>query len=1189
MNSTDEVASGWRNLTAVTEVIVSNYTFPYLFVATWLVMKFGKQLQAQQIPTWTAYYLDYKGLKKIINSLAKGRPADAALLAAGISPAIVTSTATNSHQQLAADQQLQLLPESYNDPRASPENNLKLHKAAFFFKLERELEKINEFYLQKESDLKVRLRTLIDKRKVVQCSRTRRLTKDNSSFATLYEGFRHFEEHLRKLQAFVDINQTGFRKILKKWDKRSKSSTKELYLSRQVEVQPVFNRECIAELNDAVAANILELEELLVDSEDRQPRSHASDPSADQISTDWKQVLDHPGSQRTAPQTAVEIDIIEFEELETNLIQAVKADNREQVAELLHLLPLPSSPLEQTTSVRSRLGRILWKAALSVEEPQAQVVSKSHSAQGSSNRITILTPSTAMVENDLIPSSRLDFSFVDDISGRSCLHEAASAGRTRLIRQAIEHKVSVSAPDVYGRQPLHYAAMNGFAQACQLLLTYNADPYCLDHDGYTPLIYSVTKGRVDCVRILLDSGISLEPVRHAGLLPLSLACQHGHGDIALLMLKRGSQVLANQEGMWPQHLAAREGHAALLRLLADAGANMDERDTFSQWTPLFHAASEGHAECVEALIASDCDCQVLDESRKCPIHYAAWQGHIGCVNLLLAKQRSTRLTGMVKQDSEMTAGPSTGTQRAPSAPNGALPSEGIKSGSLMTGSSTGIEPADADVDLIPDLSLPPPIIPFRIYGHNYLDKKALVQLYLGHPNTARSTRKAIQLYGQPELTSLKLVISNRSDVSSVVHSTILPLDYERESFSFHTDSVDHFALEFELFPTFGTKIMGKAVGLPSNFEGPCNQKPCVLPLLDKYLKVIGEVAFELNVIRPFRDVQLSFGGRVETYWKAMTNFSASTIQGDSPMGSPFGTPSINLASNAFVTASSLSGKYVQVAVQVTRDGVPVVYSGTTLNVHGFEIPMYNVTIAQFMKLANDLSRTFDSCSLPSDDESPHHWHEFLKNSMVTLESVLERLPISLGLDLEIGDPGISQHGSLDLNTFVDAILKTIYDSTAKTTPQNQSHRRRRRRLVLSSFEPLVCTALNWKQPNYAVFFASDCGVSGWNESTGQLLTPSGSAIETSTCHGNYELDRRRRSILEAAKVAKANNLLGVRLNATLLLRVPSLIQSTKEMGLLLTSFGPESKESIGLGVDGYMSSSGVFEYASHVEPDLIES
>jgi CDK inhibitor PHO81 len=41
------------------------------------------------------------------------------------------------------------------------------------------------------------------------------------------------------------MNATGFRKILKKWDKRSRSTTKELYLARQVEVQPVFNRQVI--------------------------------------------------------------------------------------------------------------------------------------------------------------------------------------------------------------------------------------------------------------------------------------------------------------------------------------------------------------------------------------------------------------------------------------------------------------------------------------------------------------------------------------------------------------------------------------------------------------------------------------------------------------------------------------------------------------------------------------------------------------------------------------------------------------------------------------------------------------------------------------------------------------------------------------------------------------------------------
>jgi SPX domain protein involved in polyphosphate accumulation len=45
------------------------------------------------------------------------------------------------------------------------------------------------------------------------------------------------------LQQFIEINATGFRKILKKWDKRSKSNTKELFLERQVEIQPCFNRE----------------------------------------------------------------------------------------------------------------------------------------------------------------------------------------------------------------------------------------------------------------------------------------------------------------------------------------------------------------------------------------------------------------------------------------------------------------------------------------------------------------------------------------------------------------------------------------------------------------------------------------------------------------------------------------------------------------------------------------------------------------------------------------------------------------------------------------------------------------------------------------------------------------------------------------------------------------------------------
>lgn len=139
-------------------------------------------------------------------------------------------------------------------------------KTAFFYRLERELEKVNTFYLGKEAELKVRLRTLVDKKKIMLLKRGGSVNA--ASLGNLREAFLQYVGELTKLQVgfgrevamrelfleanlrtsstnpqkYIEINQTGFRKILKKWDKRSKSSTKELYLSRQVEIQPCFNK-----------------------------------------------------------------------------------------------------------------------------------------------------------------------------------------------------------------------------------------------------------------------------------------------------------------------------------------------------------------------------------------------------------------------------------------------------------------------------------------------------------------------------------------------------------------------------------------------------------------------------------------------------------------------------------------------------------------------------------------------------------------------------------------------------------------------------------------------------------------------------------------------------------------------------------------------------------------------------------
>lgn|SRR5690606_20134792 len=63
--------------------------------------------------------------------------------------------------------------------------------------------------------LKSRLRTLVDKKKVLQ-SRTESISRISANYLALQEGFQQFQSELNKIQQFVDLNATAFSKILKK-------------------------------------------------------------------------------------------------------------------------------------------------------------------------------------------------------------------------------------------------------------------------------------------------------------------------------------------------------------------------------------------------------------------------------------------------------------------------------------------------------------------------------------------------------------------------------------------------------------------------------------------------------------------------------------------------------------------------------------------------------------------------------------------------------------------------------------------------------------------------------------------------------------------------------------------------------------------------------------------------------------
>jgi CDK inhibitor PHO81 len=267
--------------------------------------------------------------------------------------------------------------------------------------------------------LKIRLKTLLDKKRVLQ-SRAQNTSRRSAKFATLEEGFQQFGNDLNKLQQFVEINGTAFSKILKKWDKTSKSKTKELYLSRAVEVQPFFNATVISELSDQATTSLQEL---------------GAWAEGDNVS--FGRAPEHIVSSQHLLGT-------DEGDADTLLLEGVISGNIDSLKDLLSRLKTAANPDSAHDLVL--LERITRSFLAAIHEAPV------HSLQL------------------LLDTGLVDIQSEDDINERNCLHQAAIYGNSFVLGIGLSNGVAASRTDVYGRVPLHYACMHGRLDMMEALL-----------------------------------------------------------------------------------------------------------------------------------------------------------------------------------------------------------------------------------------------------------------------------------------------------------------------------------------------------------------------------------------------------------------------------------------------------------------------------------------------------------------------------------------------------------------------------------------------------------------------------------------------------------------------------------------------------------------------------------------------
>ncbi|XP_059406260.1 caskin-2-like isoform X4 [Carassius carassius] len=213
-------------------------------------------------------------------------------------------------------------------------------------------------------------------------------------------------------------------------------------------------------------------------------------------------------------------------------------------------------------------------------------------------------------------TKRLNINYQDP-DGFSALHHAALTGTTELLSLLLEAQAVVDIKDCNGMRPLHYAAWQGKADSVLMLLRSGAAVNNASHDGQIPLHLAAQYGHYEVSEMLLQHQSNPCILNKAKKTPLDLACEFGRVKVAQLLLnsnmvasllegdrKDGSELNCNT----PLHLAARNGHKDVIRLLLKAGIDINR--TTKAGTALHEAALYGKTEVVRLLLDNGVDVNI---------------------------------------------------------------------------------------------------------------------------------------------------------------------------------------------------------------------------------------------------------------------------------------------------------------------------------------------------------------------------------------------------------------------------------------------------------------------------------------------------------------------------------------------------------------------------------------------------
>ncbi|KAJ9648085.1 Glycerophosphocholine phosphodiesterase [Coniosporium tulheliwenetii] len=1112
-------------------------------------MKFGQNLPRNQVPEWASSYINYKGLKKLIKSAAEavkqGGDADLAEFFFSLDRNLEDVDGFYNKKYAESARRLKLLRDRYGAVGETPEGMDKDEVEDLMgalLELRGQLRKL-QWYGEVNRRGFVKITKKLDK-KVPRASTQQRYlaTKvDPKPFATnaqLSEDMKTINEWLSNLS---DVKTSD--------DSSSVHSTQNM---KRVSSRTMLNLPSglLDTLDQAIRNDDAAiLAKLLMEADGNEDRSSPS----------FQKLLLNLLQRSISCKARDCIDKLLGD------IKSLNEDDDINQRNCIHRLVIGIGRSKATSNLQSH-GLLLAPTTdttnflMPAESPMLLAPTCQMTEQESSNLLTKNDESVKLLTyllDTLRPHQRSALQARDSY-GRLPLHYAAQYGFVVICQEVIRHMQDWGQFDV--------------SQGID-------SPTWQDLEGYAPLHLSVIGGHPLTTKTLLeaenwqgqsDDKMSVRKNISKSGAVLALATKSNSTAIVKLLVEAGVDInYQDEQGETALHVAARYGYEQCARTLLEGSssqkADIDVPENTFGWTPLFIAAVDGHLPIVELLIEAQADLDRADLSGWTAKEHAALRGHLA-IAALLAKytsspgspvtEASTASSGSPPGASSLEERRSNGLARDNDAAPVTKPVKTFGHRYLIKESMVLVSLGSMDVR--------------KNTAAVKLDNIPLADAHATQLDTALSVVvSATGATGEPTIIDLPVAESISTEPMTFMTTDVSKVKLLFDIVPTYAGNKDRIvgrgvALLASVKPNVGSNRM--------SLQGDLSVPIVAAETLD----VIGSVNFNLLVITPFTHPNMSITEN-RTYWKRV---ASTMLIGHRGLGkNQASRKSLQLGENtiqSFIAAANLGANYVEFGKNRHRhDHVPVIYHDFLVSETGIDAPVHTLTLEQFLHVSDNLGpRSIsrppspDEIAGPDDPDvgKPHHIFRprafsysvgeskaeqnldvtermkhtrdfkmkgykansrgtFIQAPFTTLEEMFVKLPESVGFNIEMKYPML--HESLEqemdtyaveLNSFVDTVLRKVYDLGAK------------RNIIFSSFNPDICLLLSFKQPSIPILFLTDAGTA-----------PVG--------------DVRASSLQEAIRFASRWNLLGVVSAAEPLVTCPRLVKVVKESGLVCVSYG----------------------------------